>query len=664
MLRRGPLVALAFAFAFAFAFALPRVAEGAAPVVWAIDDGEKIKQDEAPAQLAGGAGNPVWSPGRAIRLFAMRNETVAFQIVVAAGDAAISGVTVDLDALASSAATIANAPGATDPGRYVGRPIERFVEHFLAIARPSGGKVPGESLGWAPGSGPAAGRWTGRIPDALIPIEVAPAWSPYPMTIAAHENGIVWLDVTVSKAQAPGLYRGTVAVRAAGAAVAALPVELEVVDSTLPDRPVRTMLFYTRSELDRRMGAESGEAAERQLLRLLHRHRLSPMHGALNVEDVARHVSALDGSFYTAQNGYEGPLEGMGDGVLGLGTYGGFGAPDAAKLAIVEGIADRLAQSSLLATTDTFVYAVDEDCASPYGAAWKKLIAGSSNANVKKVRVAWTCSSDATKQPVDIPIQAAAFDAKQTARARAQGKEVWAYNGHLPQTASFLTDTPAVGPRVNGWLSGMFDIGRWFFWETTFWYDDNRGGHGAYDPFATAETFHNADGDYSMGDGLLLYPGKQVAPFRSHAIGFDGVVASIRLKNWRRGIEDAGYFQLAHAKDPARAEAIARKLLPVVLSAARDGKPASWSDAGKPYFDARKALLTLVAKGTDGGPGIGAQPRLAGPSLDARDPAETRPGSRGCRGCTGTSGGTSGGAVAALAALAVVARRRRGARDR
>ncbi|HSO34268.1 MAG TPA: DUF4091 domain-containing protein [Labilithrix sp.] len=636
---RAPLLALLLA------LALPRVAM-AAPIVWAIDDGEKIKQDAAPAALASGAGNPVWSPGQPVRLFAMKNETVAFQIVVAADASRLEGVTVDLDALASANARIANAPGATDPTRYVGRPIERFVEHFFDVPRPSGGKVAGESLAWAPGSGPAPGRWTGRLPDALIPVEVAPAWSPYPLAIAPHTNGIVWIDVTVGKSQPPGLYKGPLVVKAGGAVIASLPVELEVADVTLPERPVRTMLYYARSALDRRMGA-AGAAAEQHLLRLFHRHRLSPMHGAMTAEEVARQLAVLDGSFYTAKSGYEGPLEGVGDGVLSLGTYGGFGAPDASKLVAVEAIADLLAQKSLFATTDTFVYAIDEDCSSPHGATWKSLLAGSANANVKKVRVAWTCSTDATKQPVDIPIQAATFDAKKTAQARAKGKEVWAYNGRMPQTGSSLTDTPAISLRVNGWLSGMFDIGRWFIWETTFWYDDNRGGHGPYDPFVTAETFHNADGDTSMGDGVLVYPGKQVDMFTSHSVGMDGVIASIRLKNWRRGIEDAGYFQLAHAADPKKAEAIARALLPAVLSAAKDGQPASWSDAGKPYFEARKALLALVPRGTDGGPGVGAKPSTPGPSMDARATAS------GCRGCNQT--GAGGFAIL----LAVLLRRKR-----
>src|SRR5688572_20511851 len=98
--------------------------------VWAIDDGEKIKQDTAPSALATADANPVWSPGQPIRLFAMKNETVAFQIVVRADDAPLSGVTVELDSLASETSKISNAAGATDPTWYVGRPIERFVEHF------------------------------------------------------------------------------------------------------------------------------------------------------------------------------------------------------------------------------------------------------------------------------------------------------------------------------------------------------------------------------------------------------------------------------------------------------------------------------------------------------------------------------------------------------
>ncbi len=596
---------VAAALAIVGALASPSVA--AAPAVWAIDDGEKIKRDETASPLASGAGNPIWTPGQPIRIFSTKNESVAFQIVVTADEAALDGVTVELDVLATAdGAKIQNAPGAIDPTSYVGRPIERFVEHFVEIKRVSGGKIPGESLDWTKGSGPPAERWLGMVPDALVPVEVAPAWAPYPMKIAPRSNGIVWIDVTVPKTQVAGLYKGAVVVKAGATTIASLAVELDVVDVTLPDRPVRTMVYYDRLELDRRM--RGGDAAEEQLWRLFHRHRLSPLHGAISTDDVTHRLGALDGSFYTAAHGYEGPAEAMGDGVLALGTYGVFRAPDASKLAIVEGIADLVAEKSLFATTDAFVYAIDEVCESPYGDEWKKLIASSRNANVKRIRVGATCSEDPTARSIDLPIVADTFDPSTVAAARAMGREVWVYNGREPFAGAFSIDVPAISPRVNGWLAGMYDVARWFQWEATFWYDDNRGGKGPCDPFVTAETFHNQDDDYVMGGGVLVYPGKQVDVFAEHSIGMVGVVASIRMKGWRRGIEDAGYYQLAHAANAAKAEAIAMALVPRAFSAATAGDRPAWSDGGKAFFDARKALLDLVPRGTNGGEGIGAKP--------------------------------------------------------
>ena len=50
---------------------------------------------------------------------------------------------------------------------------------------------------------------------------------------------------------------------------------------------------------------------------------------------------------------------------------------------------------------------------------------------------------------------------------------------------------------------------------------------------------------------MLVYPGRQIDGFAAHSVGMDGVIASIRLKNLRRGIQDAGYLQLARARDAA-----------------------------------------------------------------------------------------------------------------
>jgi hypothetical protein len=585
---------------------VPRAALGT-PLVWAADDGEKVKESALTSPLARGENNPIWHPGAAISLFAARNETIAFQVVITNPDEPLSQVTVDLDALTDETGTsIRNVPTETDPSQYVGRPIERFVEHFIDVARPSGGKTKGESLGWAAGSGPADGAFTGRIPDALIPTEVAPVWRPYPMTIAARSNAIVWFDITVGPDLPPGTYRGTVRVRARDTALESMKIELQVLDFTLPDRPVRTMLFYGRSELERRMGMRHADAAEAHLWRLLHRHRIAPLHIANTAEDVVRHSEALNGSAYTRDAGYEGPATSIGDGVLAIGMYGSLGAPDDRTLKTVEKVAVEVATQGLEASTDTFVYAIDEDCGSPLGKRWKALLDRATTPALRHVRVAWTCSEPAANQPVDIPIQAGTFDIVDARRARSLGKEVWAYNGRLPHSGTFLMDAPATSPRVNGWLSAIFHIGRWFYWESTFWYDDNRGGHGATDPYVNAETFHNANGDYAMGDGTLLYPGIQTLPFMP--IQFSGIIASIRLKNWRRGVEDAAYYQLAHAQHPAEAERIATTLIPVALGLASDGQTASWKSSGQAFFDARRALSALISPGTEGGAGEGASP--------------------------------------------------------
>jgi hypothetical protein len=564
----------------------------AAPAVWIIDDGEKIKQDAQSLPFASGASNPVWAPGKAAQLVALRNETVSLQVVISADAAAASGVTVDLDGLAGpGGALIRNDAGATDPTSYVGRPIERFVEHYFDIQRASGGKDPSASLGWASGSGPSP-AWTGLVPDALIPVEVAPTWDPYPMNVAASQNAAVWIDITVPATQAPGTYTGSIVVKSGASTLATIPLELEVAGATLPDTPVKTMLFYDPSELSRRIGTG---ASEERLWQLYHRHRLSAMHGAITTGDAQSALAALDGTEFTSAHGYAGPGEGKGDGILSLGTYGGYGAPNANALAQVTGVADLLGQHGLFPTTDVFIYAIDESCNSSYGPDWKSLLAGSTDPNVAGVKVGWTCSDNPASQQVDVPIVGAwSYDPTLAAQAAAAGKKVWIYNGQRPESDAFFTDTPATAPRANGWIAAMAGIDRWFYWETTFWYDDNHGGHGAYDPFTTAETFHNSSGDYCEGDGVLVYPGKQVDVFTDHSVGLDGVIASIRLKNLRRGIEDAGYYQLAHTADAAKAEAIATALLPTVLSAASDGSPVSWPASGQPWFLARKALLALI----------------------------------------------------------------------
>ncbi len=556
--------------------------------MWAIDDGEKIRRDSISTAFERGVENPVWRPGEPARLFAMRNESVALQVVVEAADTPIAAATVSLPVLNGPSGSTMIEGVAAPPGGGPQRPIERFVEGFVAVRRASGGRTAGESLGWEKGAAPASGAWVGPVPDALVPVEVASRTLLYPMPIEPYSNGIVWVDLNVPRYQPPGLYRGTLDVRDGGRPLGTIPVELEVADATLPDRTVSTMLFYDPEEVAKRVGPN----AEESLWKLLHAHRIAPLHDASSADDVRRQRDALDGTLYTPARGYEGPAAGIGDGVLSVGAYGALGGPDDGALSGAAATADAIAGANLFETTDVFLYAADEECASPLGRSWRSRLGAAADANLRRLRVAWTCSEEPAAQPVDIVIAHATYDVAQAGAARDRGKTVWVYNGVLPRTGTFLLDADAVSPRVNGWLSVMYGVPRWFYWESTYWY--GRKGTTPIDPFVEPESLHNEDGDWANGDGVLLYPGRQLDRFQWHSFGFEGVFASIRLKNWRRGIEDAGYVQLARIRDRAKADAVTRSLIPAAFVEAPAEGRASWGERGVAFFEARRALLAIA----------------------------------------------------------------------
>ena len=74
----------------------------------------------------------------------------------------------------------------------------------------------------------------------------------------------------------------------------------------------------------------------------------------------------------------------------------------------------------------------------------------------------------------------------------------------------------------------------------------------------------------------------------------DRVYPSVRLKNLRRGVQDAGYILLARDRDAKATEAIVARMVPSALSKARGA--ASWSSDARPWLDARRELLALVMR--------------------------------------------------------------------
>jgi hypothetical protein len=157
-------------------------------------------------------------------------------------------------------------------------------------------------------------------------------------------------------------------------------------------------------------------------------------------------------------------------------------------------------------------------------------------------------------------------------------RRFYMYNGARPASGSFATEDDGVALRELAWGQYKVGVDRWFYWESTYYvnyqcygYDDPK----AYvNLFQQAQTYGCYDGDddslgqagwnYFNGDGVLFYPGTDTRCSEEN-YGVMGPFASLRLKHWRRGIQDVDYLTLAAAINPTRTAQIVDEVVPRVL---------------------------------------------------------------------------------------------------
>lgn len=322
---------------------------------------------------------------------------------------------------------------------------------------------------------------------------------------------------------------------------------------------------------------------------MAHRHRISLVddNGGASAwtEDRPRPdwEPVLSGDLFTRKNGYAGPGEGVGNDVFAIGLYGGWRTlwGQADRQRIVERLGrweDWFRRSA--PSVQRFLYVADEpddlqeveriarwirEAVGPAAAvptfATVDLLKARAKAPSLAIVGSWIAVADTARWRAAVE----AF--------RSQGGRLWFYNGRRPASGSFAIDDDGVALRELAWGQKKHEIDRWFFWESTY-YDDYQGGRGPTDVFAVAQTFGGSASpdpilgmtgwNASNGDGVLFYPGTdRVFPNRSYDLA--GPMASLRLKHWRRGIEDVAYVRLAEAIDPAAARAIVQRMVPKVL---------------------------------------------------------------------------------------------------
>jgi hypothetical protein len=197
------------------------------------------------------------------------------------------------------------------------------------------------------------------------------------------------------------------------------------------------------------------------------------------------------------------------------------------------------------------------------------------------------------------------------AAEKADGHSVFSYNGQRPASGSFATEDDGVALREVAWGQYKKNIDRWFFWNVSY-YNDYQGGRGDTNVFETAQTFGGAPHrdtqlgmtgwNASNGDGVLFYPGTDKI-FPKESYGLRGPIASLRMKFWRRGIQDVDYLTLAAKKDPAAVQAIVKKMVPKVMWEVGVSDPSdptwvtcpiSWDIDPDVWEAARKQLADII----------------------------------------------------------------------
>jgi hypothetical protein len=580
--------------------------------VWVNEGGDKVCQEELRIGQPNGRKviNHLWD-GTKVSLRGAKNEVVNFNIVIEAAGQQASGVNVSFTTLTGPGGATIQSAATTGSGvfNWVGRPIELFYVRYLQIKGLSllgyenyydERHVPQRLRRPWTGNGAATGNWQSRpdhdkfYPDIAVPLELVPAFS-----IAAHTNQSVWVDVYIPKNATAGQYLGTVTITETGGQARTVPVELTVYGFSLPDMPTaKTMLDYSSDNVNERYlgqgwigGTDEAKAKliqDRHFL-LAHRHKISLIgDGSSTNTDYTTadrpagyFAARLKGDFFTSANGYDGPGAGVGNNVYSVMTYG---IPDSWK----SDTAMRRHSDAWVTwfeanspETEYFLYLIDESSNYTQTQTWAQWMADNPGPGrrLKSMATIPLPAAVANVPALQIPTSGAGIGIPGQWEGAAYQyshdpvKRFFLYNGTRPSAGCFMTEDDGVALRVNAWIQFKKHINRWFYWESTY-YNDFQGGSGKLNLFQSAHTFGTfskvdagqgeTGWNYSNGDGVLFYPGTDKL-FPAVSYGVDGPFASLRMKQWRRGLQDHDYLTLAAAVDSTTVKNIVNAVIPKVI---------------------------------------------------------------------------------------------------
>ena len=592
--------------------------ESSSIVVWANEGGDKVTRNELRAYIdSTSVINSVWD-GAEISLFGARNEVVSFNLVLEAPTSDIVGVDVNLNSLEGPNGYMITTRSASgdDLFNFVGRNIELFYVRYLEIEGlstdlafagydydqrhiPKRFQLPYDE------NYEGIGVWEERpdhnkmYPEIAVPLELES-----PFTISAGTSQSIWADIYIPKETPAGDYEGVISIVIDGTVDREVPITLKVRGFTLPDIPsAKTMLVFSYENINSRYfdteypdpGTDvynQSIALQNLHFQLVHRHKISLIdsedfditNGIPPNELRDAWILRLNGELFTPEYGYEGIGEGVGNNVFSIGTYGGWHWQDGTEADMwdnTDAWVNWFEGQDFSTPTEYFLYLIDESDDFPQIERWAKWMDNNPGPGKNLMSMATIPLPDAVSHTpsLDIPTSEGTFgitqrweDSLKTHRAK-PGTKFYMYNGQRPATGSFATEDDGVALRELAWGQYKMDVDRWFYWESTY-YNNYQSGMGQTNVFQTAQTYGSYDRDdealgktgwnYFNGDGVLLYPGTD-RHFTEESYGLKGPFASLRLKYWRRGIQDVDYLTLAANIDPVRTAEIVEEMIPVIL---------------------------------------------------------------------------------------------------
>lgn len=169
------------------------------------------------------------------------------------------------------------------------------------------------------------------------------------------------------------------------------------------------------------------------------------------------------------------------------------------------------------------------------------------------------------------------------------GQTIWFYHSGRPAVGNHTINQTGVDLRLWGLLCRRYRVNGSFWWSMMNFprrFDSpgfNPYEHPVYDLKETR-----------WGNGVLFYPGMRLTMIGAKK-NIAGPVSSMRMKAYRRGLQDFEYCWLAdEAGKSAQVDALIQALIPQAFSDAAPKKKATWSEKPVEYEVFRRGIADLI----------------------------------------------------------------------